>query len=49
MENWTLARERYEADSHLRSVPFAEAEQALKTVAGLLDHQGIFPLQFPTT
>ena len=47
MEDWPLARARYEADGSLAKVPFAEAEQALKTVAGLLDQQKIFPLNYP--
>jgi hypothetical protein len=47
MQGWPLVRERYEANSDLRNVPFAEAEQALTTVAGLLKDQGIFPLDFP--
>jgi hypothetical protein len=44
MESWPLAQKRYEADGNLSAVSFAEAEQALKTVVGLLDQQGIFPL-----
>ena len=47
MQGWPLARERYEADPSLRSVPFVEAEQALTTVAGLFKNRGIFPLNFP--
>ena len=47
MESWALAHERYDADGSLTAVPFAQAEQALKTVIGLLTQQGIFPLQFP--
>jgi hypothetical protein len=49
MENWSLARERYEADRSLVNVPFDEAESAVKTVVGLLEKQGIFPLEFPVT
>ena len=41
--------ERYETDASLRNVLFDEAEHALKTVVGLLEKQGIFPLEFPTT
>jgi hypothetical protein len=48
MENWPQARERYETDASLRNVPFDEAEHALKTVVGLIEKQGIFPLEFPT-
>ena len=47
MENWSLARERYEADGSLRNVTFDEAERALKIVAGLIEGQRIFPLEFP--
>jgi len=47
MEDWPLARVRYEADGSLAKVPFAEAEHALKTVVGLLDQQKIFPLNYP--
>ena len=49
MENWSQARERYETDASLRNVSFEEAEHALKSVVGLLEKQGIFPLEFPTT
>jgi len=49
MEDWPLARQRYEADASLRTVPFSEAEQALKVVVGLIEKQGIFPLAFPAT
>ncbi len=49
MENWPQARERYETDVSLRNVPFDEAEHALKTVVGLLEKQGVFPMEFPTT
>jgi hypothetical protein len=49
MENWSQARERYETDRSLKKVSFDEAEQALKTVVGLIGTQGIFPLEFPTT
>ena len=49
MENWSQARERYETDASLRNVSFDEAEHALKTVVGLIEKQGIFPLEFPTT
>jgi len=48
MESRPLAQERYEADVNLKQVPFAEAEQALGTVVGLIERQGIFPLRFPT-
>jgi hypothetical protein len=47
MENWSLARERYEADGSLRNVTFDEAERALKIVTGLIEGQRIFPLEFP--
>ena len=47
MEDWPLARARYEADGSLAKVPFAEAEHALKTVVGLLGQQKIFPLNYP--
>ena len=47
MEDWTLARARYEADGSLAKVPFAAAEQALETVVRLLDEQKIFPLNYP--
>ena len=49
MESWPLARASYETDRSLDSVTFAEAEQALKTVVGLIEGRGIFPLEFPTT
>ena len=49
MENWSQARERYEADKSLDRVSFDEAEHALKTVVGLIEKQEIFPLEFPTT
>jgi hypothetical protein len=49
MESWSQARERYETDASLRNVLFDEAEHALKTVVGLIEKQGIFPLEFPTT
>ncbi len=49
MENWSQARERYEADKSLDRVSFDEAEHALKTIVGLIEKQGIFPLEFPTT
>lgn len=49
MENWSPARERYETDASLRNVPFDEAEHALKIVISLLEKQGIFPMEFPTT
>lgn len=49
MENWLPARERYETDLNLRKVSFDEAEQALKVVVGLIEKQGIFPLEFPAT
>ena len=49
MDNWSQARERYETDASLRNVPLDEAERALKTVVGLIEKQGIFPLEFPTT
>ena len=49
MENWSQARERYETDKSLNRVSFDEAEHALKTVVGLIEKQGIFPLEFPTT
>ncbi len=49
MENWPLARERYETDRSLDKVSFDEAERALKIVAGLLEGQEIFPMEFPTT
>jgi len=49
MENWSQARERYETDKSLDKVSFDEAEHALKTVVGLIEKQGIFPLEFPTT
>ena len=49
MESWPLARERYETDRSLDKVSFDEAEQALKIVVGLIDGQGIFPMEFPTT
>jgi hypothetical protein len=49
MENWSQARERYETDKSLVNVSFDEAEHALKTVVGLIEKQGIFPLEFPTT
>jgi Nucleotidyl transferase AbiEii toxin, Type IV TA system len=49
MENWPLARERYQTDRSLDKVSFDEAEQALKIVVGLIEGQGIFPLEFPTT
>ena len=42
MENWPLARERYETDRSLVNVSFDEAESALKTVVDLLEKQGIF-------
>jgi hypothetical protein len=48
-ENWSQARERYETEVSLRRVPFDEAEQALITVVGLREKQGIFPLEFPAT
>lgn len=47
LESWPLARERYAADQSLKAVPFAEAEAAIKTTAGLLESQGIFPLIYP--
>ena len=47
MEDWALAHERYRADGILRAIPFAQAEQALRTVAGLLEEERIFPLNFP--
>jgi hypothetical protein len=49
MENWPLARQRYETDRSLVHVPFDEAESALKSVVGLLDRQGLFPLEFLVT
>jgi hypothetical protein len=49
MENWSQARERYETDKSLVNISFDEAEHALKTVVGLIEKQGIFPLEFPTT
>jgi len=49
MENWSQVRERYETDKSLDRVSFDEAEHALKTVVGLIEKQGIFPLEFPTT
>ena len=49
MENWSQARERYETDRSLVNVPFDEAEQALKIVVGLIEKQGVFPLEFPVT
>jgi len=49
MESWPLARERYETDRSLDKVSFDEAEQALKIVVGLIEGQGIFPMEFPTT
>ena len=49
MENWPLARERYETDRSLDKVSFDEAEQALKIVVGLLEKQGVFPLEYPAT
>ncbi|HVU08077.1 MAG TPA: nucleotidyl transferase AbiEii/AbiGii toxin family protein [Verrucomicrobiae bacterium] len=49
MENWSQARERYETDRSLVNVSFDEAEQALKIVVGLIEKQGVFPLEFPTT
>jgi len=49
MENWSQARERYETDKSLDRVSFDEAEHALKTVVGLIEKQGIFPLEFPAT
>jgi Nucleotidyl transferase AbiEii toxin, Type IV TA system len=49
MESWPLARERYEADTNLRRVPFLEVEQALKVLVDLFESQGVFPLQFPLT
>lgn len=48
-ENWSQARERYETDKSLVNVSFDEAERALKIVVGLIEKQGIFPLEFPTT
>jgi hypothetical protein len=47
MENWPQARERYETDGSLAKISFDEAEQALKTVVGLLEQQKIFPLDYP--
>lgn len=47
MESWPLARERYEADTKLGTVPFAEAEDALKAVVALFESRGVFPLAFP--
>ena len=47
LEHWPQARERYEADASLAKVSFAEAENSLKTVVGLLEGQGIFPLEYP--
>lgn len=41
MENWDQARERYETDKNLDAVSFDEAENALKTVVGLLEGQGL--------
>jgi hypothetical protein len=41
-----------EKNSGLRSldkVSFDEAEQALKIVVGLIEGQGILPMEFPTT
>ncbi len=49
MEDWSLARGRYEVDRSLQNVSFGEAEQALTIVVGLIERQGIFPLEFPTT
>jgi hypothetical protein len=49
MESWPLARERYETDRSLDKVSFDEAEQALKIVVGLIEGQGIFPMEFATT
>ena len=49
MEDWPQARVRYEADGSLAMVPFAEAEQALKTVVGLLEQQKIFPVEYQLT
>jgi len=36
-ENWSQARERYETDASLLSIPFGEADHALKTVVGLIE------------
>ena len=49
MEDWPLARQRYEADASLLAVAFSDAEQALKIVVALLERQGVFPLVFPAT
>ena len=49
MEDWPQARVRYEADGSLAMIPFAEAEQALKTVVGLLEQQMIFPVHHQIT
>ena len=49
MENWSQARQRYETDGSLRNVSFDEAEHGLKTVVGLIERQGIFPLETPAT
>lgn len=49
MENWAQARQRYEADRSLAGVPFDEAEASLNTVVGLLEQQGLFPLEFLVT
>ena len=47
MENWPLARKRYETDKSLEKVTFNDAEQALKIVMSLFEAQRVFPLEFP--
>ena len=49
MEEWPLARQRYETDASLQKVSFTEAEQALRSVVEFIGAQGIFPLQFAAT
>jgi len=49
MEDWPLARERYEKDGSLKSISFAEAESALQVVVGMFEQQKIFPLEYPAT
>ena len=49
MEDWPLARQRYEADASLLAVAFSDAEQALKVIVGLIEMQEIFPLAYPAT
>ncbi len=47
-ENWEFTKATYEKDTRLKdSVPFAEAESALRSIVSLIENKGVVPLEFP--